>query len=150
MTEETANPNPNPNVYYHSHAFASPNLPHQQWQHRPSFRAGYQAQNPSFFPPNPSYASSPPAPPPPPQPQARKKTVEEVDKAATNACAELKAAGENVSAWKVSQAALMALEIESWSSLGFQMQQVPSLNNLIAVEGKVMLMAEKSHYFLTI
>ena len=76
--------------------------------------------------------------------------MEEVDKAATNACAELQAAGENVSAWKVSQAALMALEIESWSSLGFQMQQVPSLNNLIAVEGKVMLMAEKSHYFLTI
>lgn len=50
---------------------------------------------------------------------------------------DLVAARESVSAWKVSQAALLVLKADSWESLGVQMQLVPSLNRLIVVEGKV-------------
>ncbi|KAL9667858.1 hypothetical protein QQ045_002227 [Rhodiola kirilowii] len=47
------------------------------------------------------------------------------------------AAGDSVSSWKVSEAVLLKLHVQSWSSLGFQMQDVPSLNQLIAIEGKI-------------
>lgn len=65
------------------------------------------------------------------------KSVEEIDKAVAKAHRKLMAARESVSAWKVSQAALVVLKADSWESLGVQMQLVPSLNRLIAVEGKV-------------
>ncbi|KAL9261443.1 NO VEIN-like protein [Drosera capensis] len=45
--------------------------------------------------------------------------------------------GESVSAWKVSQAVLVAMEADSWDSLGFQMQEILSLKQLIVVEGKI-------------
>lgn len=63
--------------------------------------------------------------------------IQRVEAAAAKARRELIAAGQSVSAWKVSQAALLALKIEAWSSLGFQIQDVPSLHNLIVTEGKV-------------
>lgn len=43
-----------------------------------------------------------------------------------------------MTAWKVSQAALLTLKAESWEALGFQMQQVPSLYSLMVIEGKVL------------
>lgn len=43
-----------------------------------------------------------------------------------------------MTAWKVSQAALLTLKAESWEALGFQMQQVPSLYRLMVIEGKVL------------
>ncbi|WCJ33174.1 Histidine kinase- DNA gyrase B- and HSP90-like ATPase family protein [Euphorbia peplus] len=60
-----------------------------------------------------------------------------VDKAVEKAWGDLIGSGESVSTWKVSQAALMALKVESWDSLGFRMQEVPSLHRLILVEGKI-------------
>lgn len=50
---------------------------------------------------------------------------------------DLLASKENVSAWKVSQGALLMVKADSWESLGFQMQQVPTLNHLLVTEGKV-------------
>ncbi|PHT39368.1 hypothetical protein CQW23_22941 [Capsicum baccatum] len=51
--------------------------------------------------------------------------VQKVDKAAKKARRDLIDAGENVSTWKVSQAALAIVKADSWESLGFQMQRVP-------------------------
>ncbi|KAF2299960.1 hypothetical protein GH714_006425 [Hevea brasiliensis] len=67
----------------------------------------------------------------------RKELLERVDRAAEKAWQDLLAAGESVSAWKVSQAALVTLQVDSWDSLGFRMQEVPSLHRLILTEGKV-------------
>ncbi|KAK9061523.1 hypothetical protein SSX86_018705 [Deinandra increscens subsp. villosa] len=63
--------------------------------------------------------------------------TEKIDKAVVKARRELIAAGENVSALKVSQAALVVLQADSWDSLGVQMQQVPSLYRLMLIEGKI-------------
>ncbi|KAL6535040.1 hypothetical protein OROMI_026414 [Orobanche minor] len=63
--------------------------------------------------------------------------VEKVDNAAMRARSELLELNENVSTWKVSQAALLKVKAESWESLGFHMQQVPSLNRLLVIEGKI-------------
>ncbi|XP_074579426.1 protein NO VEIN [Curcuma longa] len=80
-------------------------------------------QNPAFAQPNP--------------PADLNTLIQIVDAAATKAHRELVAAGQSVSTWKVLQATLLALNIESWSSLGFQIQDVPSLHNLIITEGKI-------------
>ncbi|XP_006360949.1 uncharacterized protein [Solanum tuberosum] len=63
--------------------------------------------------------------------------VERVDRAVIKARRDLIEAGENVSAWKVSQAALVMLKADSWDSLGVRMQQVPSLFQLIVTDGKI-------------
>ncbi|KAJ0787708.1 hypothetical protein HanOQP8_Chr02g0085321 [Helianthus annuus] len=63
-------------------------------------------------------------------------TIERIDKAVVKGRRELIAAGENVSALKVSQGVLVVLQADSWDSLGVQMQQVPSLYRLMAFEGK--------------
>ncbi|XP_043719749.1 protein NO VEIN isoform X2 [Telopea speciosissima] len=62
---------------------------------------------------------------------------ERIDCAVVKAHRNLLAVGESVSAWKVSQSALLFLQVDSWSSLGFQMQEIPSLNRLMVTEGKV-------------
>ncbi|KAL0392595.1 UNVERIFIED_CONTAM: protein NO VEIN, partial [Sesamum radiatum] len=73
-----------------------------------------------------------------PQPvKVQNEMVEKLDKAVMRARADLLASDENVSAWKVSQAALLMVKAESWESLGVQIQQVPSLNRLLATEGKI-------------
>ncbi|XP_076948185.1 protein NO VEIN-like [Bidens hawaiensis] len=64
-------------------------------------------------------------------------TVEKIDRAVVKARRELIAAGENVSALKVSQVVLVLLQADSWDSLGVQMQQVPSLYRLMLIEGKI-------------
>ncbi|KAK3416997.1 hypothetical protein EUGRSUZ_H02752 [Eucalyptus grandis] len=63
--------------------------------------------------------------------------LERIDRAVAKARRDLLATGESVSSWKVSQAVVLALQVESWDSLGFSMQQVPSLRSLMAVEGKI-------------
>ncbi|CAH9091450.1 unnamed protein product, partial [Cuscuta epithymum] len=89
-----------------------------------------QFQNP-FFPfqdPNFQFHSQPTRP---------VGAIEMIDKAVLKARREIIAAGDSVSAWKVSQAALVILQADTWDSLGFQMQQVPSLHRLILTEGKI-------------
>ena len=65
--------------------------------------------------------------------------MEKVDRAVTNARRNIIAAGESVTAWKVSQDTLLILNLDSWSSLGFPMQEVPSLHRLMLTEGKVLI-----------
>ncbi|XP_010023676.2 LOW QUALITY PROTEIN: protein NO VEIN [Eucalyptus grandis] len=125
---------------------------------------GYPLQNAAFPIPNPIFPpqqfpnAAPLLPPPPPPPQqvqappsppakpysaarpqvpSRKELVERTERAVAKAWRDLVAAGESVSAWKVSQAALLALGVDSWGSLGFPMQQVPALYRLMATEGKI-------------
>ncbi|KAF5736629.1 hypothetical protein HS088_TW14G00776 [Tripterygium wilfordii] len=70
-------------------------------------------------------------------PQKPKEVLERIDRAVMKARLNLLASKENVSAWNVSQAALVALQVDSWNSLGFQMQEIPSLHQLIVTEGKI-------------
>lgn len=63
--------------------------------------------------------------------------LERIDRSAVKARRYLIAARESVSSWKVSQAVVSELQVDSWSSLGFQMQEVPSLQRLMVIEGKV-------------
>nr|GME05435.1 uncharacterized protein LOC109165195 [Ipomoea batatas] len=72
-----------------------------------------------------------------PQPSRPTSGVDRIDKAVLKAHREILATGEVVSAWKVSQAALVILQADTWDSLGFQMQQVPSLHRLMLTEGKI-------------
>ncbi|GJS11643.1 histidine kinase-like ATPase, C-terminal domain-containing protein [Tanacetum coccineum] len=60
-----------------------------------------------------------------------------IDAAVKKAHSDLLAAGESVTAWRVSQAALVMLKADSFESLGFHMQNVPSLYQIIITEAKV-------------
>lgn len=64
-----------------------------------------------------------------------KEALGRIDTEVVKARRDILASGDNVSAWKVSQAVCLALKVDS-ESLGFQMQQVPSLHDLIVTEGK--------------
>jgi hypothetical protein len=57
--------------------------------------------------------------------------------AAKNAQEELVKNGEGVTGWNVAQAVLVALKVDSWGSLGIQLQDVPLLRDLFIIEGKV-------------
>lgn len=138
------NPNPqyqsNPQFYQQQSTpqfyFQNPNLQNPLIQNL----LNVLPQNPNFQSP---YIQSPAAPPPhrPPQPQNAslnpKMSMERVESAAAKAQRDLSDAGENVTAWKVSQATLVSLQVDSWSSLGFQLQEVQTLRRLLATEGKV-------------
>ncbi|ONK73111.1 uncharacterized protein A4U43_C04F27370 [Asparagus officinalis] len=63
--------------------------------------------------------------------------MERVESAAAMSQRDLATAGENVTAWKVSQATLVSLQVDSWSAVGFQLQEVPTLCRLLAIEGKI-------------
>ncbi|GKU97667.1 hypothetical protein SLEP1_g10782 [Rubroshorea leprosula] len=63
--------------------------------------------------------------------------LERVDRAVAKARRDLIAAGESVSAWKVSQSALQILQVDSWHSLGCQMLEVPSLRQLMLTEERI-------------
>lgn len=66
--------------------------------------------------------------------------VMRIDKAINNTRKSLITAGENVSSTRVSQSVLEQLQADDiWRSLGIQMQDVPSLRQLMALEGKVKL-----------
>ncbi|CAI9778566.1 unnamed protein product [Fraxinus pennsylvanica] len=69
--------------------------------------------------------------------KSRNDVLERINKALVKAHHDIIAAGENVSTLKVSQAALLTLEVDSWESLGFRMQHVPYLYNLTYTEGKI-------------
>lgn len=69
--------------------------------------------------------------------QNPKEHTEKIDRAVAKARDDLLAAGESVTAWKVSQKALLMLQVDAWSALGMKMQQVPSLHRLMMIEGKV-------------
>ncbi|KAL8100915.1 protein NO VEIN [Apium graveolens] len=121
------NPNyylPNPNLAPLNQFIQTPNF-HFQNPNFPIQNPNFSIQNPSF--PVQSHNSRP----------RSNEALERIDRAALKARAEILAAGESVTAWKVSQAALLTLKAESWEALGFQMQQVPSLYRLMVIEGKV-------------
>ncbi|KAJ9555573.1 hypothetical protein OSB04_010187 [Centaurea solstitialis] len=63
--------------------------------------------------------------------------IARIDGAAVKAHSDLLAAGESVSAWRVAQSALVILKTASFESLGFRMQNIPSLNRLMLTEAKV-------------
>ncbi|KAI3980366.1 hypothetical protein MKX01_003905 [Papaver californicum] len=65
------------------------------------------------------------------------KTLDRIESAVKNSHKNLLAIGDNITAWGVSQAALVYLQVDSWTSLGFQIHQVPSLNLLMTTEGRV-------------
>ncbi|BFG15404.1 hypothetical protein CerSpe_016780 [Prunus speciosa] len=92
----------------------------------------FAVQNPGFNPP-PQQFSNPAGFRPP----NSRDMLEKIDRAVGKARDEHAAAGENVSAWKVSQSALLMLKVDCWSSLGFQMQQVPTMHRLMLTEGKI-------------
>ncbi|XP_021290702.1 uncharacterized protein LOC110421426 [Herrania umbratica] len=69
--------------------------------------------------------------------QVPKDVRERADQAVMQAWRELIASGKNVTAWKVSQAALVALQVDSWSSLGLDMHGIPSLQKIMTIEGRV-------------
>ncbi|OAY78138.1 hypothetical protein ACMD2_16556, partial [Ananas comosus] len=90
-------------------------------------------QNPSF----PIHANSFITQNPGPTPSAAQQALlERAEAAAAKAHEDLLSAGETVSAWKVSQAVLASLKADSWSSLGFQLQDVRRIRELFAKEGK--------------
>ncbi|KAG8375990.1 hypothetical protein BUALT_Bualt09G0016500 [Buddleja alternifolia] len=134
-------PNPIPNLF----------LPQQNPNFLPHINPFLQVQHPNTFPPIPQQQNFPVQPNPnnnnnnnnnstqfPQQHvQSQNEMVEKVDKAVMRARHDLLASNENVSAWRVSQAALLMVKAESWGRLGFQMQQVPSLNRLLVTEGKI-------------
>ncbi|RDX88172.1 hypothetical protein CR513_30268, partial [Mucuna pruriens] len=114
--QSTNSPNPNSAFFQPPPSFSLPNT-----------ARSFPFQNPLPFPPQ-----NPLTPPPNPKP-----AIDHADRAAANACRDLLVAGESVSAWKVSQNALLTLQVDSWNSLGIKMQQVPSLHRLMITEGKV-------------
>ncbi|KAK9072450.1 hypothetical protein SSX86_008884 [Deinandra increscens subsp. villosa] len=68
---------------------------------------------------------------------ANAKAIATIDRAVVKAHSDLLATGESVSAWSVSKSALVILNAVSFESLGFYMQNVPSLNRLMLTEAKV-------------
>ncbi|CAI8618591.1 unnamed protein product [Vicia faba] len=110
------------------------------------------SQNHPAFTPRPLNPSGP-APPPQnlpvsaPRPQNQhasaplqqnpKQAIAMAENASSKACRDILAAGDSVSAWKVSQKALLTLQVDSLNSLGIKMQQVPTLHRLMLTEGKV-------------
>ncbi|KAK1566902.1 hypothetical protein Q3G72_005798 [Acer saccharum] len=73
-----------------------------------------------------------------PQPQKLKKEVlEKIDRAVLKERNRIIAAGESVTAWKICQCLTLMLEVDSWSSLGFQMKEVPSLRKLMVTEARI-------------
>ncbi|KAM5569560.1 hypothetical protein ABKV19_016858 [Rosa sericea] len=95
----------------------------------------FPIQNPSFAPKH--FSNSAFHPQAQASSQNSKELLERIDRAVEKARSDLIAAGESVSAWKVSQSAIRILEVDCWSSLGFQMQQVPSLHRLMLTQGKI-------------
>ncbi|XP_059306508.1 protein NO VEIN [Lycium ferocissimum] len=134
--------NQNPNLIPYPFYLQNPNFPIQQ---NPNFVNYPIQQNPN---PNPNFQfQQPPSLPQQsfpmgnnneqPPSKGNKEVIERVDKAVIKARRDLIEAGENVSAWKVSQAALVILNAESWDSLGCKVQDAPSLHSLIVTEGKI-------------
>ncbi|KAL4272173.1 hypothetical protein GQ457_13G017120 [Hibiscus cannabinus] len=69
--------------------------------------------------------------------QVTKEVQERANQAVNQAWQELIASRNFVTSWKVSEAALVALQADSWCSLGLDMQGIPSLQKLMTIEGRV-------------
>ncbi|KAK8480690.1 hypothetical protein V6N11_070955 [Hibiscus sabdariffa] len=69
--------------------------------------------------------------------QVPREVQERANQAVNQAWQELFASRNSVTAWKVSEAALVALQAGSWSSLGLDMQGIPSFQKLMTIEGRV-------------
>ncbi|KAM7485827.1 hypothetical protein LguiA_001836 [Lonicera macranthoides] len=137
----------NPNLFLQqnpSFPIQNPNFPIQN----PNFaiQNPFSIPNPNFPIQNPNFTNTPtnfPVRSPNfrpnqfPNPPRPIEALERINRAVVKARLDLLAAGETASAWKVSQAVLLILKADSWESLGFQMQQVPSLHRLIVTEGKI-------------
>ncbi|KAK1591316.1 hypothetical protein Q3G72_005739 [Acer saccharum] len=67
----------------------------------------------------------------------KKEVLEKIDHAVLKARNQIIAAGEGVTAWKICQSVTLMLEVDSWSSLGFPMQEVPSFRELMDIEAKI-------------
>ncbi|KAI3925956.1 hypothetical protein MKW98_028092 [Papaver atlanticum] len=65
------------------------------------------------------------------------KTLDRIESAVKNSHENLLAIGDTITAWGVSQAALVYLQVDSWASLGFQIYQIPSLSLLMSTEARV-------------
>lgn len=122
----------NPNLFPQFNPFLqNPNSFHQVHQQFPNINIPVQLNPEISSFPAPSYNF------PQQHVNVNNEVAEKVDKAAMSAWKELVNSNKNVSAWKVSHAALLAVKADTWESLGLQMQQVPSLKTLMVREGKV-------------
>ncbi|KAL1214727.1 Protein NO VEIN [Cardamine amara subsp. amara] len=63
--------------------------------------------------------------------------LQRIDKSVNKTRESIIGAGESVSSTRVTQLVLEQLQADSWRSLGVQMQDVPSLRQLMALEGKI-------------
>lgn len=113
---------------------ASSQNPEQAGSSCSSAAGGYHPnaylRNPSFSPSRILQREGPRSRPPP-------ISIEWVEAAVAKAQRDLLAAGQSVSAWRVSQAAALALQVVSWGSLGLNYHDVPTLRQIQSVEGKV-------------
>uniref|UniRef100_A0A2P2K4K1 Uncharacterized protein LOC105633159 n=1 Tax=Rhizophora mucronata TaxID=61149 RepID=A0A2P2K4K1_RHIMU len=75
--------------------------------------------------------------------------LDKIDSEVEKAWRDLVAARESVSVWKVSQAVVKAMQVDSWSSLGFLIEEVPSLHQLIVIEGKVTLVWKRPIFYVS-
>lgn len=126
----------NPNSYpQFQHQYQNMNIPVQLNHERTSYQA--PPQNEYNYNSNSNSNSNNNNNFPQQHVKVQNEIAEKVEKAARSAWNDLLKSKENVSAWKVSQAALLAMKAESWESLGLPMQQVPSLKSILVTEGKV-------------
>ncbi|MCL7027725.1 hypothetical protein MKW94_028800 [Papaver nudicaule] len=136
-----------------------PSLPQPQYPQQYPVNPNFYFSNPNFYPQNPCFSIPPQNPyiqnptfpirPNPPRPLQQqppstsaaaskpKETLERIESAVVKAHHNLLTTGESVSAWSAAQSALLILKVDTWSSLGFQMQQIPSLHRLMVIEGKI-------------
>ncbi|XP_047947665.1 protein NO VEIN isoform X1 [Salvia hispanica] len=126
----------NPNSYpQFQHQYQNMNIPVQLNHERTSYQA--PPQNEYNYNSNSNSNSNNNNNFPQQHVKVQNEIAEKVEKAARSAWNDLLKSKENVSAWKVSQAALLAMKAESWESLGLPMQQVPSLKSILVTEGKI-------------
>ncbi|KAL6636733.1 hypothetical protein ACP70R_024305 [Stipagrostis hirtigluma subsp. patula] len=115
-------------LHFPSHAYQQNRTPNHQ----------HRAPNPAAA----AASKAPPAPQPqqqqqPQPPRNQQSVLERAQAAATKAREELVKSGEGVTGWKVAQAVLVALKVDSWDSLGVQLHEVPLLRDIFLTEGKV-------------
>ncbi|KAE8650296.1 protein NO VEIN [Cucumis sativus] len=65
------------------------------------------------------------------------KDLSKINHAVATAHTNLLEAGESISAWKVVQSALSILQVDSWDSLGYRMQEISDLHRIMVREGKI-------------
>ncbi|CAN6486909.1 unnamed protein product [Victoria cruziana] len=75
---------------------------------------------------------------PNPNPRGKSKEVHDaIERVVQEVQQEVLAAGGEVTAWKITQAALLRLNADSLESLGFRFQEIPTLRKIMSMESKV-------------